>query len=287
MIDDKKIKSEIEQEKKKLREELKKKDEEASEKLDKLLEYKKSDPDKELKKQEEKERIFFRKEPNPIKTLLTEKPEQVEYDRKKKIENLTNTYIDLLKDRLSKSFPDFTLEEYIGKAQAKAILADEELSVEVNKKSLLKEELKLRILVRPLYGKEKSDIEFVLKKLKELVDVYTIIILVGDELTQEAINFVDKYQEPDISLLVSLPAQSILYPDSKPLTKIYAKWFEGKATSLKDVLKSQAEDIDGKKVVSVDKVVDEFGFTEDQAYNFLKTCKFLEEIPDTDSFFFL
>ena len=234
---------------------------------------------------EGKEKIFFRKEPSPLKTLLTQKPEEVDDKIKEKIENLTNTYIDLLKDRLSKSFPDFTPEEFIEKSRAKAVISEEEMNVTVSKKSLLREEAKLRILVRPLYGKEKSDIEFVLNKLKEFVDVYTIIVLVGDEVSREAANFVDKYSNPQVSLLLNLPTQNLLYADSKKLTKAYASIFD-KSTNLQSILRSISEDVDGRKVVTAEAVQETFGLREDQTFSFLKTCKFLEFVDDTSSFFF-
>jgi len=237
------------------------------------------------KEKEAKEKVFFRKEQPAIQTTLKETQKSTE-EFKDRIEKLATSYSELLKEKLQKSVPDFTPEEFIPKTRIEILSTESGLDFTINKKSFFSKKPKLKILLRPVYGKEKSDLDFALTKVKTQ-ELYSIVILVGDETSKEAINSLSKLSNPKLSVLLIQPSSGLIYTDSKQITKIYSKWIsDQQPDSLRDVLRSLSDDMEGRYVLTTDNVSKEFGFTESESRRLLESCDFLKSVEDTNSFFF-
>ena len=237
------------------------------------------------KENEGKEKVFFRSEPKPVQTTLKSDSKSDE-EFKDKIEKLTASYIELLKKKIQKSVPDFTPEEFIPKTKVEVLISNDELNAIINRKSFFSKKPKLKITVKSVYGKEKSDVDFTINKVKN-PDLYTILILIGDEISKEAINSLSKFSNPKLSVILVQPSQGLTYTDLKQLTKVYSKWLsDQQPDSLKDVLRSLSDDMEGRYVLTTDTVSKEFGFTESESRRLLESCDFLKPVEDTNSFFF-
>ncbi len=236
------------------------------------------------KEQDGAEKIFFRRKETASETTA----QKLESDdqRRNKVENLANNYIDFLKNRLSDRFPDWTDKEYINNSRAEVAIGEEELDATISSKSLLKTKEKLRIFIRPLYGGIPEDVDFILSKLN--LDLYSLVILVGYQCSSDVINYVKNYNNNKVSLFLVEPLNNLIYSDNKSLTNIYSQWFDSKkkTVGLIEILKKIAEKVSGRYTVTVEKVAEEFGLSESDTLKFLESCKFLEPVEDTTTFFF-
>ena len=226
------------------------------------------------------EKVFFKPDEQDI---LTE-------DTDSAIDSIKKSYIGFLKQRLSTWIPDWTPAGWIENPKTSFSNKDNILEITVSAGSFLFKKPKAKILVFPLYGKKADDIDLALSKIKNNENVYYILVLIGDEVEVSALEFVDSFNRSNASLFLIEPAKHLIYMDEKPITKLFSFWIDSRKApdNLKAVLKPLVKEKSmGKEMLNVKSASEKFSIPEDQALAFLKSCKFLKHVEDTDTFYFL
>ncbi len=231
---------------------------------------------------EAKKKVFFTKKPLE-EPVIVEKEEEI----KERMESLSTGYIEFVKDRLEKSVPDWTHEEWINKPKIDLVVKDFELTGEIYKKALFGKKLKMKVFVIPLYNQQRENIELAYSDLK-MDKGYNLVVFVGYKLNSDTIEFVTAANYPNASLMLVEPKNGLFYTDKKQITRLYSAFFDSKKTpkALIDILKSLAEKVSDREVITLGKVATEFGFSEYETTRLLDSCKFLGKVEDTDSYFF-
>ncbi|MBI4163586.1 MAG: hypothetical protein HY512_01875 [Candidatus Aenigmarchaeota archaeon] len=231
---------------------------------------------------EAKKKVFFTKKTTE-EPVIVEKEEDI----KEKVESLSTGYLEFVKDRMQKSAPDWTHEEWIDKPKLDLVIKDFELISEISRKGLFGKKLKMKVFVIPLYNQTRESIELAYSGLK-LDKGYNIVVFVGYKLNSDTIEFVTAANYPNSSLMLVEPKNNLFYTDKKQITRLYSAFFDSKKTPkvLIDILKSLAEKVSDREVITIGKVSVEFGFSEYETTRLLDSCKFLGKVEGTDSYFF-
>ena len=204
------------------------------------------------------------------------------------LDALTAKYAELLKNRYSKTPVDWTPVEYIGNSSTEYRTSDLGTEITFFKKSLFKKSPKLRFLLILLKTKEIAGCMQITEKLKPSLnlDVYTVVIFIGDQTPKDVVNFVECFNSNEASAFLIEPETEIVKSDYKSITRNYLKWLDFKKEPIptKDRLSQISEKSGEKNILDVKKVREEYNFTHGQALDFLHTCKFLKRKGLTDIF---
>ena len=232
------------------------------------------------------EKTFFKPE-NPIE----EKPVDIISDQSEdKIESLVKNYSSFLRQRLSGWTPDWTPAGWIENAKSSISNKKDFLEITMHSGNFLFKKSKLKILVIPFYGKSSEDIDFLLSKINSQENIYYILALIGDEVSAGGLEFIDTFNKQNASLFLIEPAKHLIYMDEKPITKLFSFWVDSRKApdNLKPILKTLVkEKVMGKDTLTVRSVAEKFSFSENDALVFLKSCKFLKHVEETDTFYFV
>lgn len=208
----------------------------------------------------------------------------------KDMDSLAAKYVEFLKGRFSKTTVDWTPVGWINKPVAEYVTQDKKTEILVSSKSLFKKALKLRLLIMPLETASIAGCMDIIEKIKPVLslDVYTVIVFVGDQIPKQAVDFVEGYNNDSSSLFLVEPETGVIKFDYKSITKNYFKWLDTKKEpiSTKGRLMQLAENSGGKNILKVMRVREEYNFTHGQALDFLHNCSFLKRDGLADQYFF-
>ncbi len=237
------------------------------------------------KEKDEKEKTFFKPEEPALEKssdILTNQDDTI-------IENLTKNYTEFLKQRLSAWTPDWTPKGWIENAKPNLSSKKDFLEITVSSGNFIFKKPRLKILVMPFHGKNAEDLDFLLSKIKNEENLYYILVLIANEVDVSALEFVDSFNRQNASLFLIEPTKHLIYMDEKPITPLFSFWVDSKKApdNLKTLLSSLVkEKVMGREMITSKSVSEKFKFAEDQALVFLKSCKFLKHLEDTDTFYF-
>ncbi len=235
-----------------------------------------------------KTKTFFRPE---IEDLPESKKEDSFSDSDRdKVTLLLGEYIEFMKRRLSNWAPDWNTQGWIDNAKAQTTGKENGFEMTIFSKKIFSKKEKLKIYVRPVYGKGPEDIDFTLSTIKEEGSIYHIFVLIGKDCDAKALEFVDTFNRQNASLFLVEPEKQLMFMDEKPLTKLYFPWVDQSKSpkQLKDILRGLVkEKVSGRDVITSKTIAESFGFSEQDAFIFLNSCKFLKHVEETDTFYFV
>ena len=241
------------------------------------------------KEKEGKKKTFFSPEAAslPTPTLSVDFTDE----ERETVTGLVNGYIDFIKQRLSNWGPDWNHEGWIDNAKPEVTGKGDNFEITIFSKHFLSKKPKLKVIVRPVYGKKSDDLDFILSTIKETgQNIYHLLVLIGDECDAGALEFVDTFNKQNASLFLIEPKKHLIYTDEKPLTKLYSIWVDQTKTpqKLKDLLRTLVkEKVSGRDTITTKSVSEAFGLSEQDAFIFLNSCKFLKHVEETDTYYFV
>jgi len=212
-----------------------------------------------------------------------------------RIQRLTyyaSEYARWLEKRIDKEGPpDWTPREFIANPVTGIKKEDGEFVVRIMVRKWLRKKTKLGVVVFPLDPGQSGDFNYLNAHMQKRVrkeKCYMIFVLVGDGVTLDVVNFVNRFSDKGFSLFLVEPVKGNLYFNaSDPADIAYSDWFSQKKEPkrFEARLKRLADLVSGRLVVSAGSVAKDLGTTDEYARKMLKACKFLESIRDTDTFF--
>ena len=206
------------------------------------------------------------------------------------LDALAAKYVEFLKGRYGQTPVDWTPVEWINKPVPEYRTENGQTEILLSSKPLFKKTPKLRVLVIPLKATGIEDCMALIEKLKPSLnlEVYTVIVFVGDQVPKHVVTFVEGYNNDSSSLFLVEPETGTVKFDYKSVTKNYLKWLDMKKEPIptKERLGPLAQDVGSKKTIKVMRVREEYSFTHGQALDFLHTCKFMKRDGLTDSYNF-
>ena len=238
---------------------------------------------------EGKKKTFFKPEADEI---ISDQPKEEFTDgEREKVSSLLENYIDFVKKRWSSWGPDWTNEGWIENAKPQLTGKGDAFEITVSSKKFLSKKEKMKIIVRPVYGKKSEDLDFVLSTIKQNgPEIYHLLVLIGNECSADALSFVDNFSRQNASLFLIEPSKQLIFMDEKPITRIYSCWVDQSKIpkQLKDVLIGfSKEKVSGRDVLTAKQTSEGMGISEQDAFLFLSTCKFLKHVEETDTFYFV
>lgn len=234
---------------------------------------------------EAKKKVFFK--PEEQKSPETQ-PEAE--DEKEKIAILLENYIGLMRDRLAAWPPDWSPAGYIQNPKAKCSKSATGAEITIYSKRFLSKKDKIKFIIKPVYGRKQEDIDIVLSSIKDETHIYHILVLVGSECDATSLEYIDHFNKPNASLFLVEPAKHLIFMDEKPATKLYSTWLNSAKSPerLKSILKDLVkEKVSGRDIITIRSVSEKFGLSEQNTLPFLKSCKFLKHVDETDTFYFI
>lgn len=246
--------------------------------------------------EESREKIFFRGEGEMpgeeiIEPELGELKEGREVQRiRERAELLSRNYASFLETRFgSEGAIDFNPEGFFGSSRMEKSEEGDEVWIRVFTKKLLGSRERLWIIIKPIYS---DNANYLVSKVQERlkgVRGYPVIVLVGEKGSSSNIAYVNRFDNRQVSLFLVEPGEGrVFFNDKIPINRLYSVWFnQGKnPLGFQDVLKSLADRVSNRWVVSSEKVSEAFGYTRERSLEILKSCDFLSPVPDTDQYLF-
>ena len=240
------------------------------------------------KEKEGKKKTFFK--PEPLEAESPHTPVDLQEDEREKITVLTNSYIDFVKQRFSNLAPDWSAEGSIDNAKSQFKSSLEGFEITVSSKHFFSKKDKLKVIVKPVYGRKAEDLDFVLSTIKDEPHIYHLLVLIGNECDATALEFVDTFNKHNASLFLIEPSKHLIFMDEKPITKSYSPWLDSTKPpqTLRDILRTLVtEKVSGRDTITTKALSDSFGLSDQDAFIFLNSCKFLKFVEDTDTFYFV
>jgi hypothetical protein len=207
-------------------------------------------------------------------------------DDEERIRGDTLGYMNFLRERISHRKPiDWTVSEYLPKTKCKVSKKDYgEFEIDVFRKGFIFKKKRIRILVRPLvvFGGFQRYINEVMENLKNL---YTIIVFVGD-ITSKIEKLIESFSNDNISIYIyDTDKKDLIFNRKNAVTGKYSSWFdpEEKPKNFFEIVYDISEDVAGKKVVTIEMLLKEFGIEADVIMKILKRKEFVR-IEGTNSY---
>ena len=228
------------------------------------------------------------KEKQHFADKLEPAPQKQEEKLEDKIRPMVASFKASLLEKLKSNNIDVIPGEHIDKVSIEQAKKQEEDSLELSvcRKSFLRKKGMLKVFVMPLYNQNVADLEFLVSHAREKSgNLYSVIFVVSSNTPANVLNHLRTFNNPFASLIIVEPEKGLHFVDTKPYTKIYVKMAD-KGINLMQILSTMADKIADRETLVVGKLVADLGFTEEEAYKLLDTCKFLERVEGTDTYFF-
>jgi len=236
-----------------------------------------------------RKREFFREE---AKLDMRAEMEKDDDSRLNKLQYLASEFARFLEKRMDKSgLIDWTPTGYLQKAEKKLEKKNGDFVISIKVKKWFRSKVRLSVVVASVDMKQQFDpnsLTAYLHKSARRYGGYKLFVLVTEGVPLDGVNFVNGFYDREFSLYVVEPRQGNFYYNIKDtVTNGYSVWFNQKREprSFRERLKELSDIVSGRLVVSEKSVSGEFGFSGHDAHDILKSCRFLEPIKGTDTFF--
>lgn len=206
------------------------------------------------------------------------------------IEELSQKYLGLLKEKFAKTPMDWSPVEYLGSPYLEYLIEDGMTEITISKKNFLKKTPKLRVFVIPIKANTAEECLSIIESIKQKfeVELYSVIVFIGNKVGDGVITFVETFNHPSASLFLVEPGQRSVKKDYKSITKNYLQWIDTNSVciSTKERLQGLAQQEGKKRILTVERVREIYNYTHGQALDFLHSCKFLKRDGLTENYIF-